>query len=66
MAISRETLRGIIRDYQGLEISDEELEHILPEIENYVAAVQEIRELDLSNVMSGRLLNVDEGGEENG
>ena len=66
MAISKETLRGIIRDYQGLEISDEELEHILPEIENYVAAVQEIRELDLSNVMSGRLLNVDEGGEENG
>jgi Asp-tRNA(Asn)/Glu-tRNA(Gln) amidotransferase C subunit len=65
MAISRETLRGIIRDYQGLEVSDEELDHLLPEIENYVAAVQELRELDLSDVMSGRLLNVDEGGEAN-
>ena len=65
MAISRETLRGIIREYQGLEISDEELEHVLPEIENYVAAVQELRDLDLSDVMSGRLLKVDEGGKEN-
>ena len=66
MAMSRETLRGIIRDYRGLEISDEEMEHVLPEIENYVAAVLELRELDLSNVMSGRLLKVKEGGEENG
>ena len=66
MAISRETLRGIIRDYQGLEISDAEMERVLPEIENYVAAVLELRELDLSNVMSGRLLQVKEGGEENG
>ena len=66
MAISKETLQRIIREYQGLELSDDELDQVLPEIVNYVAAVQELRDLDLSDVMSGRLLKVKEGGEENG
>jgi uncharacterized protein YqeY len=66
VAISKETLQRIIREYQGLELSDDELDQVLPEIVNYVAAVQELRDLDLSDVMSGRLLKVKEGGEENG
>ena len=65
MAISKETLQAMVREYQGMELSDEELDQVLPEIVNYIAAVQELRDLDLSEVMSSRLLKVKEGGEEN-
>ena len=63
MAISNETLRGIIRDYHGFEMSDAELELVRPELENYLATVERLRELDLSSLMSGRLLRASEGGE---
>ncbi len=65
MAISNETLKGILRDYHGFEMSDAELELVRPELENYLAAVEQLRELDLSGLMSGRLLRVSEGGEPN-
>ena len=65
MPISKETLKAMIRDYQGLPISDEELDLVLPEIENYLAAAEQMRELDLSDVMSGRLYRAQEGGAEN-
>ena len=62
MAISKETLKAMIRDYGGFELSDEELDLVRPEIENYLAEVEKIRELDLSDVMSARLLRAKEGG----
>ena len=61
MPISNETLKAIIRDFQGFDLTDAELELIRPEIDNYMAAVESMRDLDLSNVMSSRLLKVDEG-----
>ncbi len=61
MPISNETLKAMIRDFQGFDLTDAELELIRPEIDNYMAAVESLRELDLSNVMSSRLLKVDEG-----
>ena len=61
MAISQETLRAMIRDYGGFELSDEELGLVLPEIEIYLREVEVLRELDLSNVMSSRLLRAQEG-----
>ncbi len=61
MAITDETLRAMIRDFQGFELSDSELELIRPEVENYMAARQKLDELDLSNVLSGRLMRLDEG-----
>lgn len=61
MPISNETLKAMIRDFQGFDLTDAELELIRPEIDNYMAAVESMRELDLSNVMSSRLLKVDEG-----
>jgi hypothetical protein len=61
MPISNETLKAMIRDYNGFELTDMELELIRPEIDNYLAAVESLADLDLSNVMSGRLLKVDEG-----
>jgi hypothetical protein len=62
MALSRETLKAMMRDYQGFELSDEELERIRPELDAYLAEVERLRDLDLSQVMSVRLLRAHEGG----
>jgi Asp-tRNA(Asn)/Glu-tRNA(Gln) amidotransferase C subunit len=62
MAFSPETLKAMIRDYHGFHLSDEELERIRPELDDYLAAVEQLRELDLSNVVSARVLRAHEGG----
>lgn len=62
MAVSVETLKAIIRDYGGFDLTDKELELIRPELEFYLDEVEKLGELDLSDVLSGRLLRVDEGG----
>ena len=62
MTISNETLKAIIREYQGLEMTDEELEIMRPEIDSYLAEVEKLRELDLSSVLSVRLLQAREDG----
>lgn len=63
MALSTETLKAMIRDYHGFQLSDEELERIRPELDHYLAEVEQLRELDLSNVVSARLLRAQEGGQ---
>ena len=63
MTISTETLKAMIRDYKGFELSDEELELVRPELESYLADVELLKELDLSGLMSSRLLRAKEGGE---
>lgn len=63
MEISTETLRAMIRDFNGFELSDEELELVRPELESYLAEVEKIRELDLASVMSSRLLRAKDGGD---
>jgi len=60
MSISNETLQAMIRDYQGLELSDEELELVRPELENYFSELKKLEDLDLSNVFSGRLMDLAE------
>ncbi len=62
MAIEIDTLKAMIRDYGGFEISDEELEIVRPALDNYLAEVEKLKDLDLSNVMSARLLRAQEGG----
>ena len=62
MAVSKETLKAMLRDFQGYELSDAELDIIIPDLDGYVAEVENISELDLSDVMSGRLLRAKEGG----
>ena len=62
VAIELETLKAMIRDYGGFEISDEELEIVRPALDNYLAEVEKLNELDLSGVMSARLLRAQEGG----
>jgi len=63
MTISTETLKAMIRDYKGFELSDEELELVRPELESYLAEVELLKELDLSGLMSSRLLRAKEGSE---
>ncbi len=61
MTISNETLQAMIQAYHGFELTDAELELVRPELENYVNEVEKLRELDLSSVMSSRLLQAQEG-----
>jgi hypothetical protein len=60
MTISRDTLKAMVRDYGGFPPTDEELDLIQPELDNYLAQVEKLRELDLSDVMSSRLLHAEE------
>ena len=61
MGISHETLKTMIRDYHGFELSDAELELVSPALDGYLAEVEKLRKLDLSGVVSARLLWADEG-----
>ena len=60
MSIPNETLKAMIRDYNGIELSDEELELVSPELESYFAELKKLEDLDLSNVFSGRLMHIPE------
>ena len=62
MAISNDTLRRMIADFGGFELSDAELDLVRPELESYLTEVRNLRGLDLSSVMSSRLLRAAEGG----
>ena len=61
MTISNETLQAMSQAYHGFELTDAELELVRPELENYVKEVEKLQELDLSSVMSSRLLRAQEG-----
>ncbi len=52
----------MIREFHGIELSDDELEMVAPALDSYMVEVEKLRELDLSDVMSGRILSAQEGG----
>ncbi len=58
MSISNETLKAMIRDFNGFELSDEELDLVRPELEYYLEELNKLEELDLSDVFSSRLLKL--------
>lgn len=58
MSITNETLKAMIRDYNGLELSDEELELVRPELESYLVELKKLEDLDLSDTFSSRLLHI--------
>jgi len=60
MPLSNETLKAMIRDYNGLELSDEEIELARPELESYFAELEKLQNLDLSDMFSGRLMDISE------
>ena len=63
MPLSVATLKAMVHEYHGFPLSDEELEWIRPELETYLAEAERLRELDLADVLSARLLHADEGGQ---
>ncbi len=63
MAVRDETLKAMIRDYNGFELSDEELALIRPELEFYLDELKKLEELDLSDVFSSRLLRLPQAPE---
>lgn len=60
MPVSKDTLKAIIEEYGGIPLSDEELDLVAPEVESYLKEANQLRELDLSSVMSGRLMRAHE------
>ncbi len=58
MSITNDTLKAMIRDYNGLELTDEELELVRPELEYYVSELKKLEDLDLSDLFSSRLLHI--------
>ncbi len=63
MALSNETLKAMIRDYGGFDLSDEELEKVRPELEFYMEELKKLEGLDLSGGFSSRLIRLDQGVE---
>ena len=63
MEISRDTLKAMLRDYGGFPLSDADLDLIQPELDNYMAEVDKLPALNLSDLMSSRLLRAQEGGQ---
>jgi len=61
MAIPNETLQAMIQAFHGFELTDEELERMRPELDNYVREIENLRDLDLADVMSARLIRAQEG-----
>ena len=61
MTIPNETLQAMMRAYHGFELSDAELELVRPELDNYLQELETLRTLDLSDVLSARLLRAQEG-----
>ena len=66
MAIQKETLKAMIRDFHGFDLTDAEMDLIRLELDSYLEAVEKLRDLDLSGIKSSRLLRVDEGGDADG
>ncbi len=61
MNLSNDTLRAMIQSFDGFELTDDEMAQVRPELDNYLNAVEQLRELDLSSLMSSRLLRAQEG-----
>ena len=63
MSISNETLKAMIRDYNGVELSDEELSLVRPELDIYFTELEKLESLDLSDLFSGRLMQLPDGSQ---
>ena len=60
--ITEDTLRAMLRDFGGVEPTPEEMERVLISVNTYMQRAAPLGELDLSTVLSGRLLHAQEGG----
>ena len=60
--ITEDTLRAMLRDFGGVEPTEEEMERVLASVRNYQQRAEGLSDLDLATVLSGRLLHAEEGG----
>ena len=65
MSVSSETLQAIIREFNGFELSAAELELVRPEVDYYLEQLAVLDELELSDVVSGRLMRMPAEDESN-
>ena len=63
MAIRRETIKAIIKDYNGFDLSEEELDVIEEGLAAYDQVVQKMGELELADVVSARVMQAKQGGD---
>ena len=63
MTIPNATLQAMIQAYHGFELSEAEIELVRPELDHYCQEVEKLRALDLTDVLSSRLLRAQEGGQ---
>lgn len=61
MPVSKETLQKLLAEFDGLEMSDEELNEALPVIQDYLDGLDSIKQLDLSSVIPARLPRINPG-----
>ena len=59
MSISKETLKRMIRESGGPELSDEGLEQVLAEVQVHQAHSETLQQLDLSKVLPVRLTRLE-------
>ena len=59
MSISKETLKRMIRESGGPELSDAGLEKVLAEVQVHQAQSERLQQLDLSKVLPVRLTRLD-------
>lgn len=60
--VTEDTLRAMLREFGGVEPTDDEMERVLASVNTYLQRAQPLSDLDLSTVLSGRLLHAQEGG----
>ena len=60
--VTEDTLRAMLREFGGVEPTDEEMEAVLNSVNTYRQRAAPLGELDLATVLSGRLLHAQEGG----
>jgi hypothetical protein len=61
MPVTKEMLRAMLESLGGLDMTDDELEKAVPQVQIYADQAAKLQALDLSEVYSGRLLHPEEG-----
>ena len=64
MSVSKETLRQMIQDVGGPDLSDEELDQVMAQYQVHELESERLRQLDLSKVLPARLARAERGGSE--
>ena len=56
--IDKETLRSMARRFNAMPLSESELEGAVPVVQAYVRSARQLEGLDLSEVVSGRIISL--------